>query len=150
MQQGSPKEIYEFPNTSFVAQFVGTTNIFQGTLSFIEGVALLALEGLGKFEVSLPKSRAGIAEGSTLFMSIRPEKIDISKTPLTGFSNQLRGVVKSIVYHGRSTQYNVQLANDMIVQVFEQNEEHFPQEVIDYEDLVYLYWQKDNSVLLER
>ena len=69
---------------------------------------------------------------------------------MTGFSNQLEGTVASIVYHGRSTQYNVRLSNNQIVQVFEQNEEHFPQEVIDYDDAVYLYWQKENVVLLER
>jgi len=44
----------------------------------------------------------------------------------------------------------VRLKNDFLVQIFEQNEEHFPQEVIDYDDQVYLYWQKENVVLLER
>ena len=83
-------------------------------------------------------------------MSLRPEKVEITKKPLEGFSNQVQGVVKSIVYHGRSTQYNVRLKNDYLLQVFEQNEEHFPQEVIDYDDVVYLYWQKENVVLLER
>ena len=39
---------------------------------------------------------------------------------------------------------------DVNVQVFEQNEEHFPQEVIDYDDQVYLYWQKENVVLVEK
>ena len=58
--------------------------------------------------------------------------------------------MQSIVYHGRSTQYNVRLNNDQVIQVFEQNEEHFPQEVIDYDDQVYLYWQKENVVLLEK
>ena len=38
----------------------------------------------------------------------------------------------------------------MLVQVFEQNEEHFPQESIDYDDQVYLYWQKENVVLFEK
>jgi spermidine/putrescine transport system ATP-binding protein len=38
----------------------------------------------------------------------------------------------------------------MLLQVFEQNEEHFPHEVIDYDDMVYLYWQKENVVMLER
>ena len=62
----------------------------------------------------------------------------------------MRGVVEAIVYHGRSTQYNVRLANAQTVQVFEQNEEHFPQEIIDYDDHVFLYWQKENVVLLEK
>ena len=60
------------------------------------------------------------------------------------------GTVQSIVYHGRSTQYNVVLRNGLKLQVFEQNEEHFPQQVIDYDNEVYLYWQKENVVLLEK
>ena len=42
------------------------------------------------------------------------------------------------------------LKMDALVHVFEQNEEHFPHEIIDYDSQVYLYWQKENVVLLER
>ena len=83
-------------------------------------------------------------------MSIRPEKIYISKKEVPNFSNSLKGHVQSIVYHGRSTQYNILLKNQTRIQVFEQNEEHFPQEVIDYDNEVYLYWQKENAVILEK
>lgn len=69
---------------------------------------------------------------------------------MPNFSNEIEGTVESIVYHGRSTQYNVRVANKSLIQVFEQNEEHFPQEVIDYDDRVFLHWQKENVVLLER
>ncbi len=55
------------------------------------------------------KQKEWAKEGANVFMSVRPEKIDISKTPLEGFSNSLQGIVASIVYHGRSTQYNVRL-----------------------------------------
>lgn len=147
-QVGTPKEIYEFPVSSFVAQFVGSTNIFHGTMQ--QENHSIDLTGLGTFEVSAPKAKDKISPGQAVLMSLRPEKIDISKTPLQGFSNCLKGTIKSILYHGRSTQYNVRLKNEMIVQVFEQNEEHFPQEVIDYDDEVYLYWQKENVVILDR
>ena len=83
-------------------------------------------------------------------MGIRPEKIWINKKPVEGFSNHVIGKVEAIVYHGPSTQYNVRLKNNEKVEVFEQNEEHFPKEKIDYDDQVYLYWQKENAVLLER
>ena len=83
-------------------------------------------------------------------LSVRPEKIDITKSELKGFSNHLKGIVESIVYHGRSTQYNLILKNQLRLQVFEQNEEHFPQEEIDYDNEVNLYWQKENAVLLEK
>lgn len=147
-QVGTPKEIYEFPVSSFVAQFVGSTNIFKGVLKSAQSRQYLEIEGIGAVEVMPPKQKEWAHDGATVCMSVRPEKIDISKTPLEGFSNSLQGIVVSIVYHGRSTQYNVRLNNNQIVQVFEQNEEHFPKEVIDYDDPVYLYWQKENVVLL--
>lgn len=149
-QVGRPKDIYEFPVSSFVAQFVGTTNIIKGVLHLQGSDTFLIVEGLGELNVILPADKEWAVHGREVMMSLRPEKVEISKTELSGFSNQLVGVVKSIVYHGRSTQYNVRLKNDFIVQVFEQNEEHFPQEVIDYDDVVNLYWQKENVVLLER
>lgn len=150
-QVGTPKEIYEFPSSAFVAKFVGSTNIFNGIFKLEGDKSYFEISDLGKFEVALPKNREWVSEdGRNVLMSIRPEKFEISKTKLEGFSNCLNGKVASIVYHGRSTQYNVRLSNGKKVSVFEQNEEHFPQEVIDYEDNVYIYWQKENVVLLEK
>jgi spermidine/putrescine transport system ATP-binding protein len=149
-QVGTPKEIYEFPISSFVAKFVGTTNIFKGIVTLTDAVPRITIDKLGSFEIVVPQDKKWIHEGAFVLMSIRPEKIYISKKEMTGFSNVLMGTVQSIVYHGRSTQYNVAIADTTLVQVFEQNEEHFPKEVVDYDDRVYLYWQKENIVLLER
>jgi len=149
-QVGTPKEIYEFPVSTFVAAFVGTTNLFKGVLHVTDDHYRIEFPGLGMFDAVGSKDKEWMRNGKTVFMSLRPEKIDISKTPMTGFSNGLQAVVQSIVYHGRSTQYNVQLKNGEVIQVFEQNEEHFPQEIIDYDDQVFLYWQKENVVLLEK
>lgn len=150
-QIGTPKEIYEFPVSSFVAKFVGTTNILHGILRLKNHEeAEFVVEGLGAFKVDIPKKKELMALGKHIAMSIRPEKIFISKREVQNFSNVMKGVVEAIVYHGRSTQYNVRLRNGMKLQVFEQNEEHFPQEVIDYDNDVYLHWQKENVVLLER
>jgi len=88
-------------------------------------------------------------EGCDVTMSMRPEKIFISKKPVENFTNKIKGVVSQIIYHGRSTQYNVIVNNQFKIQVFEQNEEHFPQEDIDYDDEVYLYWQKESALLME-
>ena len=149
-QIGTPKEIYEFPSSSFVANFVGTTNILQGTLELTENEAYINVPELGKFAIYLPKKREALTNGQDILLSIRPEKLFITMRESTGFSNALKGIVESIVYHGRSTQYNVRIKNNERLQVFEQNEEHFPQQVIDYDNEVYLYWQKENAVVLER
>lgn len=148
-QIGTPKEIYEFPASTFVAKFVGTTNILSGTLRLRDDRAFLEVKDLGEFQV--PRvTKPWAKDGAHIFMSVRPEKIEISKKPLAGFANEVIGIVESIVYHGRSTQYNVRLKNNFLLQVFEQNEEHFETEVIDYDNKVYCYWQKDNVVLLEK
>jgi spermidine/putrescine transport system ATP-binding protein len=149
-QIGTPKQIYEFPISSFVAKFVGTTNILQGTLHNIDSEPFMQTPNLGQFQVDIPQKKEWMSEGCDMSMSIRPEKIFISKKPVKNFSNTLTGTVSSIVYHGRSTQYNILLKNQTKLQVFEQNEEHFPQETIDYDDEVFLYWQKENVVLLEK
>ncbi len=149
-QVGTPKDIYEFPVSTFVAEFVGSTNIFKGTLRLTDDSLRIEISSLGTFEVAFPKKKELVSDNKIIYMSVRPEKIEISKIPMTGFSNTLQGTVQSIVYHGRSTQYNVKLKDGQVIQVFEQNEEHFPQEEIDYDDTVFLYWQKENVVLLEK
>jgi spermidine/putrescine transport system ATP-binding protein len=149
-QIGTPKDIYEFPVSSFVAKFVGTTNIFYGTLINMENDAQIDIPSLGRFKIYTHQPRSWMQNGSDVVMSLRPEKIFISKKAPQNFSNMVKGTVLSIVYYGRSTQYNVLVKNGMKIQVFEQNEEHFPQENIDYDDEVFLCWQKENVVLLER
>jgi spermidine/putrescine transport system ATP-binding protein len=151
-QIGTPKEIYEFPHSSFVAKFVGTTNILNGTLKNLDtSEPEIEISDLGRFKLyNITQKKAWMREGCDMLISIRPEKIFISKKEVPNFSNTVKGVVQSIVYHGRSTQYNILLKNHMRLQVFEQNEEHFPQQVIDYDNEVNLYWQKENIVILEK
>lgn len=147
-QIGTPKQIYEFPASSFIAQFVGTSNLFKGKIA--HECTKFEVDDLGLFNLYIPQKKEWMVDGNRALMSIRPEKIWISKTPSDKFSNELRGIVEAIVYHGRSTQYKVRLQNGSLITVFEQNEEHFPHEVIDYDNQVYLYFQKENVVLLER
>ena len=149
-QIGTPKEIYEFPLTSFVAKFVGTTNILAGRLRNLDTQPTLDIPDLGSFSLYIPQKKHWMRENGEVMISLRPEKIFISKKEVKNFSNTLKGTVQSIVYHGRSTQYNILLKNNFRIQVFEQNEEHFPQEVIDYDNEVNLYWQKENVVILEK
>lgn len=149
-QIGTPKEIYEFPVSSFVARFVGNTNILHGVLKVADGIDEINVNGLGQFKIFIPNRKTWMVDGAKVVMSIRPEKIYITKQNMSDFSNVLRATVEAIIYHGRSTQYNVKLSNGEILQVFAQNDEHFPQEVIDYDNVVNLYWQKENVVILEQ
>lgn len=149
-QMGAPKQVYEFPCSSFVANFVGSTNIIEGTLHFTadEGKEI-EIDGLGSFSVYVATEKYWMIPGCRLFMSIRPEKIEISKKEREGFANHLEGKVVNTIYYGKTTEYRVRLLNGQVLMVFEQNEEHFPEETIDDDDDVHLYFQKESVVLLE-
>lgn len=149
-QIGTPKQVYEFPVSSFVAQFVGKTNLLKGTLRCFNDSCSLTAPEVGTLTVAADRSKMWTEEGRQLLLSIRPEKIEISATEEEGFSNHLEGKVDAIIYHGRSTEYLVALPSGRIINVFEQNEEHFARDPISEGDYVHLYWQKENAVLLEK
>jgi spermidine/putrescine transport system ATP-binding protein len=150
-QIGRPQQIYEFPVSSHVAQFVGSTNILEGTLHFEGSDVLLQVPGLTPaLHIERSSLVESLGEGASVKLSIRPEKMSISVTEQTGFSNMLSGTVEALVYRGRSTTYSVRLHNGMLVQVYEQNEEHSVHKTIDYDSKVFLYWQKENGTLLKK
>lgn len=148
-QLDTPKNIYEFPQSKFVATFVGSSNLIEGTLRIKDNAMFVEVADLWTFAVYFPIEKTWMISGRKILMSIRPEKLLITKSARDGFSNHITGKVVDIIYYGRSTEYRVQIANGQLLMVFEQNEEHFPQETIDYDDSVYVYFQKENVVLLE-
>ena len=148
-QIGKPKEIYEFPTSRFVATFVGSTNLIEGTYHVIDGKQIVNVDGLGTFAVYFPLEKPWLISGCRLLMNIRPEKIYITKKPNEGFSNCVKGKVIDLIYYGRSTAFRVMVDSGQRLMVFQQNDEHFPTETIDYDDEVYLYFQKENVGLLE-
>lgn len=149
-QIGAPKKIYEFPVSTFVAQFVGSTNLLKGCVDIHDNHARLLVEGLEPLIIPSYEQYSWAVQGISVWLSLRPEKIAISKQILNGFSNRIQGQVEAILYHGRSTLYRVLLPNGYHLQVFEQNEEHVTRETIVHKDNVYLYWQKESSILLKR
>ena len=107
---------------------------------------VVVVDKLGEFAVQ-PPQESWVVEHAPAVMSIRPEKIELSLRPLEGFENRVEGIVSTIVYHGRSTQYNIRLADHALMRVFVQNEEHSAREMVTYDDHVFLQWRKDSVVL---
>jgi spermidine/putrescine transport system ATP-binding protein len=149
-QIGTPKDIYEFPISSFVAKFVGTTNILRGYLRDIDDNPYIEVDDLDNFSVVFQPEADWVSEDRVAALSIRPEKIVVTKEKPTQQENVLYGTVDAIVYHGRSTQYNIRLKNNQLMQVFKQNELYVSKDPIDYDDAVYLYWEKENAVVLKQ
>jgi len=109
-QIGSPSDLYERPATPFVADFIGKTNFFRGTM---KGDAFVT-----EFGLSFRPDRK-LADATLL--GVRPEKIQIS--PQVNQPNSLEGVVELVSYLGPSTEYRVRIAADRHVLVQQPNRE---------------------------
>jgi len=106
-QLGTPDELYELPQTAFVAGFLGISNLLRGTVAGPDEVKL----GDG----TTIRVRAGSLAGRTgdVAVGIRPEKI----RPDEQDPNALPGVVRERAYIGVSTQYIVETRNGNVTVV---------------------------------
>ena len=88
-QVGTPAEIYEQPNSRWVAEFIGDANMLEGRLAGDGADTMIETKGAGKIRVS---PAAGISSGQHVFVAIRPEKIRIERTrPAQSTDNCLSG-----------------------------------------------------------
>lgn len=149
IQMGPPADIYEFPKSRFVADFIGTTNLFEGTIASIEaGVihidsaeagGILTVDDLGRFSV-----------GQHVWVALRPEKIALSKEPSpAGHANQLMGEVHELGYLGNHSTYRIKTATGKLVTVTAQNARRTAEWSIDWGDRICLTWPADAAILLE-
>ncbi|MEY3894407.1 MAG: hypothetical protein RIR78_1185 [Actinomycetota bacterium] len=106
-QMGSPADLYDNPETAFVANFLGQSNLIKGTITGNDGDSLVV--DLYGQKISVPKNRSHAVDNS-MYAGIRPEKFRISllDTPVSG--NVLTGGrIEDVSYIGVSTQYQVEM-----------------------------------------
>ena len=152
VQIGTPTEIYEFPETRFVANFIGSANMFVGrvTENGADHVIVHAKDQDADFYIDHGMS---VKEDSEVWVAVRPEKITLSKTPASeGGNNQLKGTVHDIGYLGNISTYRVELSNGKIVDVTSPNQVRpkSGRHAVDWEDEVFLSWEPSSAVVLTK
>jgi len=152
VQVGTPSEIYEFPQNRFVADFIGTTNLFEGTVAGEGGmpghVVVCSAEAGCDLIVDDP-GRFG--NGQRVWVSLRPEKIRLSKVPLPGAAaNQIKGTVWELGYLGNRSTYRIKTETGKMITVFAQNDRRTSEWTIDWSDEVYLSWTANCAVVLHQ
>jgi putrescine transport system ATP-binding protein len=149
VQVGTPAQIYEFPCSRFVADFVGTTNLFEGTVSACEpGLITVACAEAGGNLLVDDEGRFTV--GQRVWVALRPEKVRLGKQPVTAVRvNQLRGTVWELGYLGNRSTYRIKTATGKLVTVFAQNERRTSEAAIDWSDEVFVSWSADAAVLLQ-
>ena len=148
VQAGTPSEIYEFPNSKFVADFVGSVNIFEGKLveDEPEFVRIASDELGGTIYVSHGISAA---PGAVVWAAVRPEKVFMSTAPPEGTDNVVRGAVQDIAYLGDLSIYLVKLPTGKVVRVTQPNTSRHA-EAITWDQQVYLSWDPTSPVVVTR
>ncbi len=146
-QMGPPRELYEHPRTTFVANFLGQSNLIRATVTGPDGERVRAEVECS--ELRVPRSRANDQTGA-VWVGVRPEKIFLAATDTetTEGSNALRGgTVIDVSFIGVSTQYLVRMPWGQDLMVFEQNTG--ARQDFRTGDKVDLHWQPDHTFLLD-
>ncbi|HUA89687.1 MAG TPA: ABC transporter ATP-binding protein [Steroidobacteraceae bacterium] len=149
VQVGSPTDIYETPANRFVADFIGSVNMFEGRVSQ-EGPEGLKVD-CAEIGTTVRADRAvPCSRGATVWTAIRPEKISIRRSqPSTAAGeNVVRGTVREIAYMGDLSIYLVQIESGKMVRVTLPNTVRGGERPLAREERVWLSWHGSSPVVL--
>ena len=156
-QLGTPSDLYEFPRSRFVADFLGSVNLFEGALVNDKAdQADVACPELEPYLVHLPHSVAG-GDTSTVWVAIRPEKMNLHKDsdappsvpdcPST--CNVAKGEIKEISYLGDISIFHILLANGRLIRVSRSNRSRWDQDHFGFGEEVWVSWAGSSPVVLQ-
>jgi ABC-type Fe3+/spermidine/putrescine transport system ATPase subunit len=155
-QVATPADLYEFPNSRFVADFVGSVNMFEGVLEKDETNEAQVRCAELSAPVYLDHGVTG-AKGSTVWVALRPEKIEMHKRgegkapkmeDAPAGANVVAGVIRDIVYLGSETIYEVELEGGRRVKTFRSNLTRYDQEDFTWDEPVWLAWHACSPAVL--
>ncbi|MFN3691563.1 MAG: ABC transporter ATP-binding protein [Fervidobacterium sp.] len=153
VQYGTPYEIYESPANSFVATFIGESNLMKGKVKSVlsETYIVVYFPSLGEIICYRDKP---VKENDYVLVMLRPEKIRMThyKPQFTesNIVNVIHGIVDETIYMGYQTKYFVRTDNGYILKVYKQHVSYLLDEkIIQWKDEVFMYWNPDDSFIVE-
>lgn len=152
LQIGTPYEIYEAPADTFVAQFIGDTNLLQGAITRRDGrFFTIETDSLGPIMVTTDRP---FDVGDRVVHAIRPEKIAITKQRpenLPADWNVVKGKVFESIYSGFQSRFDVDTPQSYRFKVYKQHESYLEMgPEIKWTDDVWLSWDADDGYLVEK
>jgi putrescine transport system ATP-binding protein len=145
VQAGTPAEIYEQPNSRYVASFVGDVNLFEGKLGGSgPGGAIIESDGV-TFALA---QGLDAAVGTTVWVALRPENMRIALAPPSASANCAAGQVVDIAYLGNVSVYKVRLDNGVFVKAQVANLTRLIERPIGWDERIWVSWAPDAGVVL--
>ncbi len=147
VQVGTPPDIYEFPSSRFVADFIGSVNMFEGWLVEDEPDHVrIQSDELGAYVYV--DHGISAAPGATVWTAIRPEKINIARERPPGEDNVVHGIVREIAYMGDMSMYLVQIDSGRMMRVTRPNIVRQSEDRISWDEAVWLSWHSSSAIVL--
>lgn len=147
VQVGEPHEIYEYPNSKFVAEFIGSVNMFEGRVveDAADHVRIRSADAGCDIHVSHGVS---CTPNQQLWFAVRPEKIRLDRTCPAGDTNIAEGVVDEVAYMGNHSIYQVRLRSGKLIRVTRSNLERSDDAAPRSEDQVFVSWSRSAGVVV--
>ena len=149
IQTGTPSEIYEYPNSRFVAEFIGSINTFEGKLIEDEP-SYVRIECADLEAPIFVNHGVSSAPGATIWAAIRPEKITVSREKPTDADNWASAVVRDIAYMGDMSIYLLKLDSGKVVRVTQPNVYRHADDRVTWDERVYLHWHASSPVVVTK
>jgi putrescine transport system ATP-binding protein len=146
MQVDTPTAIYEFPSCRFVAEFIGSINLFDGKVVAIDGDQVLVETRLGR--PMLMRSFHPTVLGTPVTVAVRPEKMRLCKDFREDGVNQLAGVVEDIAYLGDVSIYRIRVGDGALVEMTLTNVQPRTEQALTWEQEVAIEWSPTSGVVL--
>jgi putrescine transport system ATP-binding protein len=150
VQVATPPELYEQPNSRWVAGFIGDVNLIEGAVVAADAGGL-AIEGAGgrRYVAGVAGAAGAPKVGQKVWIALRPEKLRLSAAkPETVAENCVVGRVHDIAYLGDVSLYRVRLDDGSIMTVSLANASRRLDRPIGWDDTVWLTWTPDAGVVL--
>jgi spermidine/putrescine transport system ATP-binding protein len=150
-QVASPSDLYDHPANSFVADFIGSVNMFEGRVAVNEsGGSVIGSPDLG---ASIHVDEVTGAEGATVWVAIRPEKIEMhhrdeGSNACPHGANAVPGIVRHIAYLGSETMFEVEVASGRRIKVLRSNVARYDERGFDWGQPVWLNWHPRSPAVL--
>ena len=147
VQVGEPHDIYEYPNSRYVAQFVGSVNMIAGKVS-VDEVDHVVVESEEAGCTMRIDHGISCAPNQEVHVALRPEKIMVAHDKPEQDLNCMKGRIEEIAYMGSLSVFRVRLPSGKEIRVTQPNYARDMGARFTWEDEVYLYWDVDSSVVL--
>ena len=149
VQIDEPRQVYEYPNSRFVARFIGSANLFEGIITE-EAANHVSIETDQLDAPFYVDHGMDCVPGQQVGVAIRPEKIRLDRHRPDQQTNWAHGSIADMAYMGGLTIYQVRLESGRDLRVTEPNLERKRGGAYACGDEVFLYWQPDSAVVLTR